>query len=70
MKEMDEQIVKNAWLHGEYSFFPADVAARSGASIADSYEAHAEMLMREVEEDEEDEIEKLEEEDEVLRMAL
>jgi hypothetical protein len=45
MKEMDEQIVKNAWLHGEYSFFPVDVAARSGASIADSYEAHAEMLM-------------------------
>jgi DDE superfamily endonuclease len=70
MKEMDEQIVKNVWLHGEYSFFPVDVAARSGASIADPYEAHAEMIMREDKEDKEDEIEKLEEEDEVLRMAV
>jgi hypothetical protein len=59
MKEMDEQIVKNSWLHGEYSFFPSDVAARSGASLAaDPYKAHDEMLLGEDEEDEEDEIEK------------
>ena len=68
MKEMDEQIVKNAWLRHDYSFFPVDVAARSG--VADPYDAHDERLLAEDEEDEEDEIEKLEEEDEVMRMAL
>jgi DDE superfamily endonuclease len=64
MKEMDEQIiVKNAWLHGEYSFFPADVAAHR-APVADLYEAHDEMLMgddevdNDVEEEMEDEDEK------------
>jgi DDE superfamily endonuclease len=72
MKEMDEQIVKNSWLHGEYSFFPSDVAARSaGASLAtDPYKAHDEMLLGEDEEDEEDEIERMEEEDEVMHMAV
>jgi DDE superfamily endonuclease len=70
MKEMEEQIVKNAWLHGEYSFFPSDVAARSGKSIDDPYDAHGERLFAEDEEDEEDEIEQLEEEDEVMRMAI
>ena len=67
MKEMDEQIVKNAWLHGEYSFFPADVAAHSGgAPVADPYEAHDEMLMGEDEEDEEEEMD----EDDIMHMAV
>ena len=57
MKEKDEQIVKNAWLHGEYSFFPADVAAHSGgALVADPYDAHDEMLMDEEDEMDEDEM--------------
>jgi hypothetical protein len=52
--------VKNAWLHGEYSLFPADVAAHSGgALVADPYEAHDEMLMgKDEEEDEEEEMDK------------
>jgi hypothetical protein len=69
MHKMDEQIVKNTWLHGEYSFFPLDVAARC-ASVADPFDAHDEMLMREDKEEEEDEIDKMEEEDEVLRMSI
>jgi hypothetical protein len=52
---MKSQIVKDAWLHGEYSFFPADVAACSGgASVADPYEAYGEMLMDEDKDDEMD----------------
>ena len=36
LNELEEGIVKNAWLHGEYSFFPADVAARSSQAARSS----------------------------------
>ena len=67
MKEMDEQIVKNARLHGEYSFFPADVAVR-GAPVADPYEAHDEMLMGDGED--EDKENEMDEDDDEMCMAV
>ena len=63
-KEIDEQIVKNAWLHREYSLFPADVAVR-GATVADPYDAHDETLLGDDEEDEEEENEMEEDADEM-----
>jgi hypothetical protein len=61
LKELDEQIVKNAWLHRDYSFFPADVAARSGG--ADPYDAHDERLLAEDEDTDEEEEMPMDEDD-------
>ena len=63
LKELDEQIVKNAWLHHEYSFFPVDVAARSCSGGADPYDAHDERLLAEDEDTDEEEEMPMDEED-------
>ena len=66
LKEIDEQIVRNAWLHREYSLFPADVAVR-GATVADPYDAHDETLLGD---DEEEENEMEDEDADEMRMAV
>jgi hypothetical protein len=64
MKEMDEQIVKNAWLHGEYSFFHRMWQLVLLLQLL----IHAEMLMGNGKEDE-DEVDEMDDEDE-MRMAV
>lgn len=71
LKEIDEQIVRNAWLHRDYSLFPADVAAR-GATVADPYDAHDERLLAEDEDTDEEEENEMEDEEDAdeMRMAV
>ena len=52
---MDEKIVKNAWLHRKYSFFPVNVAACSCSGGADPYDAHDETLLAEDKDTDEEE---------------
>jgi hypothetical protein len=72
MSGMDEEIVKNSWLHGEYSFFPADVAARSAAK-ADAATAFDQMLGDDDDDDddeEDDDADDDEEEEEEMVAAI
>lgn len=64
LKNMDEQVVKNSWLHGDYSFFPTDVAARSAAKAAAVVLPHLEMLTEDGDDEDDDE------EDDALLTAI